>query len=63
MKYSSAVINYLGYMVLFWKAKLEHDYEKIDYYMKEMRNNRLKMCIDDLLEILTIIDILYSNRQ
>lgn len=57
MKHSSAFINYLGYMVIFWKAKLERDYEKIDYYSKEMRNNMDKMNIDEILEILPILDI------
>ena len=63
MKHSSAVITYLGYRVLFLISKLEHDCEKIDYYRKEMSNIIDKMNIDELLEILTIIDVFYSNRQ
>ena len=63
MKYSSTVIYYFSYMMLFWKAKLDNDYEKIDYYRKEMRNTRDKMNIDDLLEIVTIMDAFYSDRQ
>ena len=63
MKHSSVVITYLGYGVLFLISKLEHDYEKIDYYRKEMSKIIGKMNIDELLEILTIIDVFYSNRQ
>ena len=63
MKHSSAVITYLGYRVLFLISKLEHDSEKIDYYRKEMSNIIDKMNIGELLEILTIIDVFYSNRQ
>ena len=63
MKHSSVVITYLGYGVLFLISKLERDYEKIDYYRKEMSKIIGKMNIDELLEILTIIDVFYSNRQ
>ena len=63
MKHSSVVITYLGYGVLFLISKLGRDYEKIDYYRKEMSKIIGKMNIDELLEILTIIDVFYSNRQ
>ena len=63
MKHSNAFISYLGYRTLFWKAMLEHDDEKSSYYFKEMDNNIHKMNIDELLEILTIIEVVYINRQ
>ena len=61
MKHSSAFISFLGYRTLFCKAMLDHDNEKSDYYMKEMDDNINKMNLDELLEILTIMDIF--NRQ
>lgn len=60
MKHYNAVISYI---TLFWKSKLEHDGEKIDYYRKEMSNIIDKMNIDELLELLSIIDVFYINRQ
>ena len=63
MKHSNAFISFLGYRTLFWKAMLYHDNEKSDYYMKEMDDNIHKMNIDELLEILTIIEAIYINRQ
>lgn len=63
MKHSSAFISYLGYRVLFAKSMLDHDYEKSEYYVEEMNNILPKINIDELLEILTIIEALYSNRQ
>lgn len=61
MKHSSAFINYLGYITLFEKAMLDHDYEKSEYYAEEMNNILPKISIDELLEISTIMDIF--NRQ
>lgn len=61
MKHSSAFINYLGYITLFWKAMLDHDDEKSIYYIEEMNNILPKISIDELLEISTIMDIF--NRQ
>lgn len=61
MKHSSAFINYLGYITLFRKAMLDHDYEKSEYYVEEMNNILPKISLDELLEILTIMDIF--NRQ
>ena len=63
MKHSSAFINYLGYITLFRKAMLDRDVEKSEYYMEEMNNILPKMSLDELLEILTIIDSICSNRQ
>ena len=63
MKHSSEFISYLGYRILFWKAMLDNDYEKSDYYTEEMNNILPKMNIGELLEILTIIEAIYSNRQ
>ena len=63
MKHSSEFISFLGYSALFWKAMLDYDNEKSDYYSKEMVDNIHKMNIDELLEILTIIDAIYINRR
>lgn len=63
MKHSSVFISYLGYWTLFWKAMLDHDNEKSLYYLNEMDDNIHKMNIDELLELLTILDVFYSDRQ